>query len=339
MLKKSRFAGVLTLAITLLLSAATMASACSEIFLDGKYPVSARTFDFMFGEGEALLTPRGYTRSTHYANPGETPLKWTSKYGSITFSADMPMHDGSIVMTGVDGINEAGLKVGTYYLPESVMPEGEGGTVMCVTSLIEYALDNFATIDEFIADLESDRYRVISLPTTAVELMLHMFVHDATGKSAMIEFIDGKLQVTRNPEVPVLTNTPYRQTLVDLTAFEEFGGDKVIPGGQEPMDRFVRGAYYAKHMPAPETREDAIATATAGILNLTIPPVFEHGCTYWHIITDMTTKTVYFQTLNNRKQSWVKLDSIDFSEGTPLKTLNFRRTDLSGDVSGAFTAK
>lgn len=312
------------------------ASACSEIFVDGESPVSARTFDFMFGGGEAMFSPRGVKRQSFTMQPDQKAYAWTSNFGSITFSAAMPMKDGTTLLTGVDGINEMGFKVGTYYLPESGMPIGSGGTVLNIGSMVQYAVDRFATVDEFISDLQSGHYRVISMPTTAVELKLHMYVHDAQGESAIIEYINGKLDVIRNPKVPVLTNTPYRQTITELKSFQEFGGKKVIPGGQEPMDRFVRGAYYAKHIPAPSNTEDALASATAAIMNLTIPPRFEHGCTYWHLITDMKNKTVYIQSLNNRKLRWISLDEMDFSKGGDVKILDFQDSSLTGDISQAF---
>lgn len=330
-----RRANMLALTLCLLLVGATSALACSEIFVGGAHPVSARTFDFMFGGGQALFTPRGVDRQTLTFHEDETPLEWTAQYGNITFSAFMPLEDGTSGLTGVDGINEAGFKVGTYYLPDSVLPQGAGGTVLNVASFVQYAVDRFATVEEFIADLKSGEYRVTSMPT-AVDLKLHLFVHDASGQSAIIEYIDGKLDVIRNPEVPILTNTPYRQSIEDLKAYHEFGGETPIPGGQYPLERFVRGAYYSRHIPTPESTEDALASATAAIMNLTVPPFFDYGCTFWHLITDMKNKTVYIHTLHNRKQRWVNLNEMDMSEGNAPMTLDFQNPDLSGNVKDAF---
>ncbi|NJB67173.1 choloylglycine hydrolase [Desulfobaculum xiamenense] len=339
MRNRMRHAGILAFVLALAIAGTTSAMACSEIFVGGEHPVSARTFDFMFGEGEAVKSPRGVTRTTNFVKPDETALAWTSTYGSVVFNVAMPLPGERQTMTGVDGMNEAGLKVGTYYLPESVMPKGSGGTVLCITSLIQYALDRFATIDELTADLRSGAYRVTALPTTRLELMLHLFVHDATGASAIIEFLDGNIVVTPATDIPVLTNTPYAQSVRDLAAFEDFGGKRPIPGGQEPMDRFVRGAYYAKHLPKAETRAEAVDFATAALQTLTVPPVFEHGCTLWDIVTDMKGKTVYVRTLHNRKLSWISFDALDFSEGGSVKTLDFQNGELSGDISSKFRAR
>ncbi len=327
---------VLMISVSMFTAGIGTTSACSEIFVDGKYPVSARTFDFMFGGGEAMFSPRGVKRQSFTIQPDQKAYSWTSNFGSITFSAAMPMKDGTTRMTGVDGINEAGFKIGTYYLPESNMPEGNGGTVLNIGSIVQYAVDRFATVDGFIADLQSGHYRVISMPTTAVELKLHMYVHDANGQSAIIEYINGKLDIIHNPEVPVLTNTPYRETIDKLKSYQEFGGDKTIPGTHEALDRFIRGAFYEKHIPTSDTAENALASANAALMTLTMPPVFKYGCTYWHLVTDMKNKTIYIQTLNNRKLRWITLDKMDFSEGRDVKILDFQDKSLSGDISQAF---
>lgn len=332
-LPKSSWFRVFILSLSLVFCFSSQGLTCSEVFVGGDNPVSARTFDFMFDGGESLISPRGVKRSTICVGENETPYSWEVKYGNVTFSAAMPMKDGSFEMTGVDGINEKGFKVGTFYLPDSQMPKGEGGVVLSTGSMIQYAVDCFENVDDFVADLKSGKYRMISMPTNAVELKLHMYIHDAAGKSAIIEYIDGELVVIENPKIPVLTNTIYKDSIKKLEGYHEFGGDKVIPGGQYPMERFVRGAYYSQHIPKPATREDAVASATSAIMNLTIPPVFEYGCTFWHLITDINDKVVYIYTLHNRNVRSVDLKTIDFSKGNKVKRLDFLNTKFAGDIT------
>lgn len=228
------------LSLFLLFFSSSYTFACSEIFVKGENPVSARTFDFMFDGGESLISPRGIKRSTIAVGKNETPYSWVVKYGNVTFNAAMPMEDGSIKMTGVDGINEKGFKVGTFYLPDSVMPKGKNRIVLSAGSLVQYAVDCFENVDDFIIDLKSDKYRMISMPTKALELKLHMYIHDAKGQSAIIEYIKGELVVIKNPQVTVLTNTIYKDSIKKLKGYHEFGGKKVIPGGLYPLERFVR---------------------------------------------------------------------------------------------------
>ena len=78
--------------------------ACSEICIE-KQNVSARNFDFMTGDGEAVLSPRGIIRRSTYVKG--TPLVWLSRYGSLSFNALLcGTTDEEKVVAGVDGINE-----------------------------------------------------------------------------------------------------------------------------------------------------------------------------------------------------------------------------------------
>lgn len=68
-------------------------------------------------------------------------------------------------------------------------------------------------------------------------------------------------------------------------------------------------------------------------MNLTIPPLFEYACTFWHLITDINDKVVYIYTLHNRNLRLVDLKKIDFSTGNKVKKLNFLNNNFAGDIS------
>ena len=67
------------------------ARACSEVFIDkgGKVKVSARNFDFPAGNGFVRYNPVGTTRAAQYTPQDSHPLKWTSKYASVTFNTSL----------------------------------------------------------------------------------------------------------------------------------------------------------------------------------------------------------------------------------------------------------
>ncbi|MBW2604098.1 MAG: linear amide C-N hydrolase [Deltaproteobacteria bacterium] len=188
--------------------------ACSEVYIGGTQNISARNFDFMVGDGIALLTPRGQTHESGYASKGEDKLSWVSRYGSLSFWVKLPgckeNAEGGYVLAGLDGMNEKGFKVGTYFLETSEFAEGSKGTTLAITSLMQYLLDNFETVDKALKDLQHPDYRVIPVPTGAVPVKLHFYLHDFKGDSAIVEFIDSKVVLHKNPEVTVLTNTAYK---------------------------------------------------------------------------------------------------------------------------------
>ena len=119
------------------------AMACSEVFIDkgGKVKVSARNFDFPSGNGFLRYSPAGTDRQAQYAPQDSHPLKWTSKYASVAFNASLNKTKSSadgVYEAGVDGINQAGLKIGTYFLRSSVFPKDGVKTTLDVASLSQY---------------------------------------------------------------------------------------------------------------------------------------------------------------------------------------------------------
>ena len=149
--------------------------ACSEVFLAGP-AVSARNFDFMTGLGEIRVSPPGQAKASTYVIKGLTPLHWKSKYGSVAFNILLPAkkqaYGADRVAAGVDGMNQAGLKVGSYYLFDAGFPAVDKRPVLDVADWVQYLLDNFATVAEVVADARSGRYRLASVGTDSVEVKL-----------------------------------------------------------------------------------------------------------------------------------------------------------------------
>jgi choloylglycine hydrolase len=317
------------------------AKACSEIFISstGKVNVSARNFDFFTaGDGIVRFSPAGTAGQAQFTPQNCQPLKWTSKYASVTFNLTVPktkLPDDGEYEAGVDGMNQAGLKAGTYFLASSVFPDNEVRTTIDIGSLMQYLLDNFKNVDEAIADLSGNRYRITSTPTGLVEIKLHLFLHDVTGASAIVEFIDGKIKVTGNPEIPVLTNSTYGESVEHLKLYDGFGGNLVIPGTVDSYDRFVRGVYYWKNLPAPENPIQGVNYGFAAIQLLTESPGFSHSGTRWTIVTDLDNQKIYFRTLNNPMVASIDLKKLAATvKGS--SHIDILRTDLAGDISHMF---
>jgi choloylglycine hydrolase len=320
------------------------AKACSEIFIknSGKVNVSARNFDFFTaGNGVIRFNPVGIPRQSQYTPPDCQAIKWTSKYSSVTFNLSVAKTkspgDGEYE-AGVDGINQAGLKVGTYFLASSVFPENGLKTTIDIGTLMQFLLDNFKSVDQALADLSGARYRITSMPTGLVEIKLHLFLHDLTGASAIVEFIDGKIKVSRNPAIPVLTNSPYDQSVENLQRYDGFGGKLAIPGSIDSNERFVRGVYYWKNLSAPENPMQGINYGFATIQLLTESPGFAHGWTKWTIVTDLDNMRIFFRTLNNPMIAIIDLNKLTAAVKVSCY-IEVLRTDLSGDISDMFIDK
>ena len=315
------------------------ADGCSEVFLKrDAVLVSARNFDFSRGNGAVQFNPAGMRRKAQYAPEGCRPLEWTSAYASVAFDTILQRtnspEDG-IVYAGVDGINRAGLKVGTYFLETSGFPQTGPETTIDICSLQQYLLDTCGGVDAALADLGSGRYRVTSTSVEGLEIKLHLYLHDATGASAIVEFVGGATKVTRDPKIPVLTNTEYGESLAALSQYAEFDGEKPIPGAHESIDRFVRGAYYRKHLSVPDDPARAVAFGFAAAQVLSVPPEFPHGNTQWTIVTDITGRRIFFRTLDNPAIARISLDEL--AETAKVSSeIDLLRTDLSGDIGAMF---
>jgi hypothetical protein len=90
-----------------------------------------------------------------------------------------------------DGMNERGLAVGMMAVPHARdRPKPQGVTlddIQAIRLLLDYAAD----VEEAVSLLEGVTVRFGNPP-------LHFFVADASGHSAVIEYLDGEMVVTRN---------------------------------------------------------------------------------------------------------------------------------------------
>ena len=89
-----------------------------------------------------------------------------------------------------DGMNEKGLAVAVLQVPKTDLPNDPSKITLNTTTLVRLMLDKAATIDEAVAAVS--RYNVYF----SIGVYCHYFVADASGKSVIIEFCDGKTHVT-----------------------------------------------------------------------------------------------------------------------------------------------
>ena len=287
--------------------AATPVLSCTTVcLLEKEKAVVAYNYDFHPPEGLVLVNKRDTKKMSALRRQGAT---WTARYGSVTFNQfgrDNPM----------TGINEKGLMVSQMWLDETRYPPADSRPAIGILEWIQYNLDRHASVAEVLADAEGVR------PMSRVTI--HYLVADATGDSAAIEFLDGKLVVHRGAAMPVraLANSTYADS---VAAFERARSKGEVPTSVSSLDRFVRAA-----MMAGQGNADPIARGFE-ILASVAQPYF----TRWSVVYDLSTREVYFRTEGNRAIRRVALAGLDFSCGTPVKMLDLTAGG-AGDVSAAF---
>ena len=332
---KHRFARKVVSAIAgcavLLSCAAQSAQACTGIRLiaaDGTV-VHARTLEFAIDlHSDVMMVPRGYAR-TGTTPDGKEGLKWKAKYASVGLN-------GVGLPILFDGLNEKGLAVGTFYFPTSAgyMPytTADAGKTISQWEVGSWILENFASVEEVKVNIGTIVVPAVVFGGWGFAPEAHYIVHDASGKSIVIEYVGGKLNVHDNP-LGVLTNSPafdwhmtnlrnyvnFSMTnvppgqlgSVKLQPFGQGTGMLGLPGDFTPPSRFVRAVAFSQSVLPSKTGHDAVLEAFHILNQFDIPKggAREHAkdekgnivadYTMWTAAGDLKALRYYFRTYEN----------------------------------------
>ena len=110
---------------------------------------------------------------------------------------------------------------------------------------MQYFLDNYASVEEAVAAMQDAPFTIVSKPVeNGMAALIHMAISNATGDSAILEYLDGELVIHHGPEHTVMTNSPiYSEQLALKAYWEKAGGENSLPGTASATDRWVRASY------------------------------------------------------------------------------------------------
>jgi len=86
-----------------------------------------------------------------------------------------------------DGMNEKGLAVAILQVPQTNLPKDPNKVMLNTTTIIRLLLDKAATVDEAVNLF--NQYNLYF----SHDIYCHYFIADQTGKSVILEFLDGKV--------------------------------------------------------------------------------------------------------------------------------------------------
>lgn len=313
------------------LLSARAGKACTGIRLiatDGSV-VYARTLEFNVDlDSDVSMVPRGYAR-TGTTPQGANGLRWSSNYASIGVNGvGMPVL--------FDGVNEKGLAAGMFYFPTTAgymrYTAADAGNTIAPWEVDSWILENFATVEEVKRNIGRITVAVVVFSKWGFVPPIHYVVHDAIGKSIVIEYVEGKLHVYDNV-IGVMTNSPafdwhmlnLRNYLnfsmvnappvdvggVKLTGFGQGTGMLGMPGDFTPPSRFVRAVAYSTSVLPSKTGDEAVLQAFHILNNFDIPEgssreehTDAHGNimadhTIWTSASDLKARRFYFRTYQN----------------------------------------
>ncbi|MVW78364.1 linear amide C-N hydrolase [Bordetella sp. 02P26C-1] len=271
-------------------------------------------------------------------------LSWTARYGSVAITA--------LDMMTVDGLNEAGLSGHILWLAESVYGEYDASRpVLSQAIWLQYFLDNYANVAEAVAWVKENHTQVFQLvdPASGEVPAIHLALDDASGDSAIFEYIDGELRIHHSPDHQVMTNSPpYDQQLEMLKQVQGFGGTLSLPGSTLASDRFARAAYYVNRLARPKSQVEAIAAMFSVMRNVAQPfRVPDPGKpdasqTIWQSVADLTRRRLVFESTTRPNIIWVDLDGLNFAADSGESKIDLGSQlavegGLAGDVTDKFT--
>ena len=344
----TRIAGAIA---ALMVGAASLApaAACTRAVYVGSEEtvITGRSMDWAEDMHTNLwVFPRGMERD---GAAGPDSPTWTAKYGSVVASG----YD----IGSADGMNEEGLVANLLFLAESDYGGTEGKPPLSMALWAQYVLDNFATVAEAVTELEKEPFRVqtAELPNGKTA-QLHLAISDATGDSAIFEYLGGKLVIHHGKEYRVLTNSPsYEQQLALNAYWEQIGGLTFLPGTNRAADRFARASFLIQAIPtevAPgyisavpnHTFANQAAASVLSVmrsvsvpLGITTPGEPNIASTLWRTVADQKNRVYFFDSSTSPNAFWVPLADLDFSPGAPVKKLALAGGAVfSGNAAGDF---
>lgn len=323
-------------------------NACTSFLLkgnDGGF-VYGRTMEFGLPlKSQLTVIPRNFqAQGVGVDSKPGTGLNWTTKYAAVGMN-------GLGLPVLVDGMNEKGLVGGLLNAPntaeyQKVSPVDSANSIASVQILM-YALTNFATVGEVKLGFEKIKVNRSIIPAFHNQSApVRMTLHDATGKSIVIEYLKGELVITDNP-VTVMTNDPaFRDQLNNIGSYANLtpvekdpmvingatyvppssgSGLHGLPGDYLSPSRFIRALFLSKSAPTNVSTDQQTHTAWHILGSFDIPPgaislpasnAYGGGAggieiTEWTVVADNKNMMYYvkmFETTNVQSFNMKKID-------------------------------
>jgi len=349
------FFASLALGAFALVSFAQPVQGCTSLIIptkDGGY-VYGRTLEFALDlESDVIFIPRGYQmRGTGPDAKAGSGLNYKTKYA-------VAGANGLKLPIIVDGVNEKGLAGGALYLPGFTLyqetSQAEASNSLASYEALGYILTNFATTDEVKSALPKIKVNRSAHPVFKGMVPLHFTLHDASGKSIVVEYIGGELQITDNP-TRVLTNGPEidfhlknlglyagvsKNPLTPLSiggstySPPSTGANMVgLPGDLSAPSRFVRAVFFTQSAPTPKNNDDATSMMFHILNNFDIPPgaistssksasgggIDGYETTEWMSVATLKDPTFYVRSYDSNQTRRLALSAMPL-DGKEIKT-------------------
>ena len=296
---------------------------CTEFFLKtGGGPVIGRSMEFGLNLNSEIITFAKGEKRVSYVN-NKPSFSWLQKYSFIGVNA----FKMDII---VDGMNEKGLSVAGLWFIGAEYPEvsfEKASSAIALQDVGNWILGSFANTEEVKKALSKVTIYPEKMALLGKVPPMHFSIHDKEGKSLVIEFIEGKMQVMDNP-IGVLTNAPSfawqltnlrnyinltpeshgRKKMGNLTLFPTGQGTGLLglPGDWTPPSRFVKIAICLASVQTPKNTEQGVNLSFHLLNTVDIPKGLIQSrkgkpsdYTQWVVVKDLENQVLYFRTYDD----------------------------------------
>lgn len=242
----------------------------------------AQNYDWDVAHAMLIYNPSGLQKK----GIGSNPPTWISKYPSLTFN-----QYGLEFPAG--GMNDQGLAIGVMWLSFTTYPEADPAKpTIEPLQWVQYQLDSSSTVAEALELAKTLTVR----PVLGASVPLHFLLSDASGDSAVIEFLNGEQLIYHGETLhaSALTNSTYDSCTNMLSEYVSFGGNKPDPKSYDSNDRFIQMAVATKEA---ALLTDSVAAQEQAFRYL--DQVKDPGRTVWSIVYNQADKRLSYKTLGN----------------------------------------
>ncbi len=306
------------------LTAANDADACSRVVYQGNDSlyIVGRSLDWKTPIPTNLYVyPRGIAK---VGNTTPDAVRWTSKYGAVYAVG----YDGGVT----EGMNEKGLVINGLFCKGTIYAnaETEGRPAMSLAVFVAWLLDMNATTPEVVEVLKKQDFSISGATFDGGTVStLHWGITDAEGRTAVVEFDHGNINIYEGRDLITLTNDPtFPQMQAINDYWEKVGGANMLPGTVKSPDRFVRAHYFDTHVE--KTGESALGfSITRSILmNVSVPYLYEVetepnvSSTQWRSFANLRDRLYYFDIVTNLGVYYIDLNKCNLKKGAPVMKLD-----------------
>lgn len=313
-----------------ILPMANKADACTRVVYEGEDSlyVVGRSLDWKTPIPTNLYV---YPRGMHkVGNVMDNSVEWTSKYGAVYAVG----YDGGIT----EGMNEKGLVINGLFCKGTVYDNSatEGRPPMSLAMFVGWLLDMNATTPEVVDVLKKHDFNISGATFDGGTVSaLHWGITDAEGRTAILEFDHGNINIYEGTDIRVLTNDPqWIQMQAINNYWQKVGGANMLPGTVKSPDRYARADYFVHHVKPTADADLGVSITRSVLVNSCVPYTYtvetepNVSSTQWRSFANLRDLRYYFDIVTNSGLYYIDLSKCNLKPGAPVMKLDTSKSQM-----------